>query len=118
MSRTDCSGEAMTLRLISSRPAAYISSARPSRSRMAAMVTRSTSSAGTASASLASVALRRSECGSDAGGGQVVEVLVVARNPEVGRFQRAEVDRGGEEVVGDPVDIGGVAGGTRVAHDL
>ncbi|OPZ54865.1 MAG: hypothetical protein BWY91_01405 [bacterium ADurb.BinA028] len=60
-SRTFCSGEAMTLRLISSMPAAYFSSATPSRSRIEAMVTRSMSSTATASARLARVSRRSAD---------------------------------------------------------
>jgi hypothetical protein len=44
------------------------------------------------------------------GGGEVVEVLLVAGDPEACRRDRAEVDEGGQEVVGDLVDGGGWAG--------
>ena len=56
--RISCSGEAMTFRAISSSPARWVSSARPRRSFIAAMVTLSMSSAGVALSSAARVRAR------------------------------------------------------------
>ena len=111
--RISCSGEAMTLRAISSSPA------RGSRRRgrgaraSAARVTRSTSSTGVARVELGEGVGAQRGMGLVAGGGEVVELLLVAGDAEVGRGDRAEGDELREVVVGDAVDVGGGAGRCR-----
>ena len=99
-------GEAMTSSDISSRPAAWISSDRVSRSRMADdghpvdVVDRGRLR------QRGQRAAAQGRVGGVAGRGEVVEVLVVAGDAHVGRGGGAQLDRGVQEGVGDPVDVG------------
>ena len=96
----------MTFSDISSRPAAWISSA----GRAApAWPTRSPGRCrrpGSRCVERGQGAAAQRGVGGVAGGGEVVELLVVAGDAEVGRGDRAQGDEGVEEGVGDPVDVG------------
>ena len=113
MSRTACSGEAMTLSSTGARPSSTGSScstSRPSRSRSAATVTRSVSSTGRAPSSAASVRARCSRWARSPSSDRSSSLGVPAGHPQVGRLERAQRHHGVQVVLGDAVDAGGLAG--------
>ena len=104
MPRTACRALAITLSSLVTSPASYSSRARPSRSCMASLATRSRSSAGLDGGELGERAPVEVGQGGEAVGGEVGQLVVVPGDADVGGADRVERRPFVDVAVGDVVN--------------